>query len=207
MLFKRNLHVQKSNETTIHHLLDPPPISTFKVVTTVDFKRYRYRTCFTNALKVHRGLACSCIPKWVERSYLGLLSVIHNTILLWYQCLSHPLCAISQRYLPFLLALPEKHLVSVQSERIERFIEGPSILAVVWFASTPALSPFPVSKSSLFLSVPVCRRSSLLTGRGVGEGAGVEPNYKAWLSINRSILSWYGTLAFTIQWLISRQVP
>jgi hypothetical protein len=52
------------------------------------------------------------------------------------------------------------------------------------------LPPSPVSKLSLFLGLPVCRRSSLLTGEGEEE----EPNqrnhgYKAWPSINHSILS------------------
>jgi hypothetical protein len=37
------------------------------------------------------------------------------------------------------------------------------------------LPPSPVSTLSLFLSLPVCRRSSLLTGR---EGVGEEPNHK-----------------------------
>ncbi len=45
---------------------------------------------------------------------------------------------------------------------------GPSFLAVV------AIWLFPLShQSSLFLSLPVCRRSGLLTGEGVGE----EPNH------------------------------
>jgi hypothetical protein len=34
-----------------------------------------------------------------------------------------------------------------------------------------------ISKLSLFLSLPVCRRSSLLTGEGEGLGVGVEPNH------------------------------
>jgi hypothetical protein len=37
--------------------------------------------------------------------------------------------------------------------------------------------PFPVSKLSLFLGLPVCRRSSLLTGEG-GGGVVEEPNHK-----------------------------
>ncbi len=37
------------------------------------------------------------------------------------------------------------------------------------------LPPSPVSKLSLFLSLPVCRRSSLLMGEG--EGVGEEPNH------------------------------
>jgi hypothetical protein len=38
------------------------------------------------------------------------------------------------------------------------------------------LLPSPGSKLSLFLSLPVCRRSSLLTGER-GKGMGVEPNH------------------------------
>jgi len=40
---------------------------------------------------------------------------------------------------------------------------------------TPPL--FPVRKVSLFLSLPVCCGSSLLTGEG-GEGIGEEPNHR-----------------------------
>ncbi len=49
---------------------------------------------------------------------------------------------------------------------------GPSFPAVVWFGSSPtALTPHPpVSKLSLFLSLPVCRRSSLLKGEAGGRG-------------------------------------
>ncbi len=41
---------------------------------------------------------------------------------------------------------------------------GPCFLAVIWFGSFP--SSFTASKFSLFPGLPVCRRSSLLTGRG-----------------------------------------
>jgi hypothetical protein len=37
--------------------------------------------------------------------------------------------------------------------------------------------PSAVSKLTLFLSLPVCRYSSLLTGKAGGEGVGVEPNH------------------------------
>jgi len=47
----------------------------------------------------------------------------------------------------------------------------PIFLVVVTFG--PFTIPSPVSKLPLFLSLPVCRRSSLLTGEGVGE----EPNH------------------------------
>jgi hypothetical protein len=44
-----------------------------------------------------------------------------------------------------------------------------------WLLAPP---PSLVSKLSLFLSLPVCRRSSLLTGDGgVGKGVGEEPNH------------------------------
>jgi hypothetical protein len=49
-----------------------------------------------------------------------------------------------------------------------------------------------VSKFSLFLSLPVCRQSSLLTGEGGGEGEQGAKSYdseKACSSINHSILS------------------
>ncbi len=60
----------------------------------------------------------------------------------------------------------------------------------VWFGSTTA--PSPVSKLPLFLSLHVCRYSSLLTGEtGGGGGCGADSydRNKAWPSINRSILS------------------
>jgi hypothetical protein len=55
------------------------------------------------------------------------------------------------------------------------------------------LTPPPVSQLSLFLSLPVCRRSSLLTGGG-GGGKGVAtsqilPGEEARPSTNHSILS------------------
>ncbi len=54
------------------------------------------------------------------------------------------------------------------------------------------LPPSPVSKLPLFLSLPVCRRSSLLTGEKVGGGGrGVESydRKKAWPSVIHSLLS------------------
>jgi hypothetical protein len=45
---------------------------------------------------------------------------------------------------------------------------GPGFLAVVWFGTSSV--PSPVSKLSLFLSLPVCRRSILLTRKGGREG-------------------------------------
>ncbi len=54
---------------------------------------------------------------------------------------------------------------------------GTSFLTVVWFGSRPAASPFPVKKLSLFFSLPVCRRSSLLMGKG--------GRRRAWILIKR----------------------
>jgi hypothetical protein len=45
---------------------------------------------------------------------------------------------------------------------------------MTWLLAHP-LPPSPVSKLSLFLGLPVCRRSSLLTGEG--ERVGEEPNH------------------------------
>ncbi len=46
---------------------------------------------------------------------------------------------------------------------------GPSFLGVAWFAPPPDPPPFSVSKLSLFLILPVCRRSiSLMVGTGWG---------------------------------------
>ncbi len=55
-----------------------------------------------------------------------------------------------------------------------RIYRGPNFLPSVWFGSIPA--PSPVSQLSLFLSLPVCRRFSLLPGKE-GRGAGREPNH------------------------------
>ncbi len=50
---------------------------------------------------------------------------------------------------------------------------GPDFLAVVWFGSS--LPPSPVSKSSLFLSLPVCVGRAYWLEKG-GEVLGEEPN-------------------------------
>ncbi len=73
-------------------------------------------------------------------------------------------------------------------ESIEWYIDWPGFLIVVWFSSVPTLPPPPVSKLFLFFSLPVCRRSSLLTGGG-GRGDKVYYGEKAWSSINHLILS------------------
>ncbi len=70
------------------------------------------------------------------------------------------------------------------TESIEVIYRGPGFLA--------APPPPPVSKlPHLFLSLPLCRRSSLLTGEGEGCGRGAESydRKKAWPSIIRSLLS------------------
>ncbi len=77
----------------------------------------------------------------------------------------------------------------------ESFERGPGFLTVVWFSSTS--SPSPVWKFDLFLSLPVCRRSSLLTGDGRGVGEGAKPyddGEKAWSSIviSYSLVGWVG---------------
>jgi hypothetical protein len=57
-------------------------------------------------------------------------------------------------------------------------------------APPPTPPPFPASKMSLFLSLPVSRRSSLLMVEGGGGGGGAKSyiGEKAWPSINHSIL-------------------
>ncbi len=80
------------------------------------------------------------------------------------------------------------HLILLESqlyrdpESIE-WLKGSSFLDVVWFgsSSTPYLPPSSISKLSPFLSLPVCRRWSLLTGEGVGEGGvGGAKSYDGW---------------------------
>jgi hypothetical protein len=60
------------------------------------------------------------------------------------------------------------------SESIEWFIEDQDFLRSCDSTPRPPHSPSPVSNLSIFLSLPVCRRSSLLTGEGV-EVVGEEP--------------------------------
>ncbi len=70
-------------------------------------------------------------------------------------------------------------------ERIECFIDAQVFL---WSSESAPCPPSPVIKLSLFLSLPLCRPPSLLTG-GRGIGARSYDRKKAWASINRSILS------------------
>ncbi len=68
---------------------------------------------------------------------------------------------------------------------------GPGFLRSYVSAPRPPLPPSPVSKLPLFLSPPVCCRSSLLKGEGGGGGRGAEAydRKKALPSINHSILA------------------
>ncbi len=69
---------------------------------------------------------------------------------------------------------------------------GPGILlAVIWFGSSPVLSPSPVSKSSIFLSLPLCRAGRAYWREGVGGGRGAKlyDSENAWSSINHLKLS------------------
>ncbi len=65
---------------------------------------------------------------------------------------------------------------------------GQSFLLVIWFGSSPTTFPTsPLSKSFLFLSLPVRRRPSLLRGRGGEMGGRRTKSYereKAWPTIN-----------------------
>ncbi len=81
--------------------------------------------------------------------------------------------------------------LSGDSESIECYIEDQAV-SLSYDLAPPHPLPPQVSKLSLFLSLYVCRRSSLLTGRGGRDRE--EPNQandgkKAWFYINRSILS------------------
>jgi hypothetical protein len=64
---------------------------------------------------------------------------------------------------------------SISAESIECFLEDQAFLPSYDLA--PAQSPAPVFRQQvLFLGLPVCRRSSLLTGDS-WEGVGEEPNH------------------------------
>ncbi len=64
---------------------------------------------------------------------------------------------------------------------------------MIWLLPQPLYPPSPISKWSLFLSLPVCRAIGLTNGTGEA-GVGEEPTEtydgeKAWSPINHSILS------------------
>jgi hypothetical protein len=74
-------------------------------------------------------------------------------------------------------------LSSVGPERIELFVEDHAFLRSYDTAPRPpSPSPSPVSKLSLFLNLPVCRRPSLLMG---WEGAGMEPKHTTTTKLGR----------------------
>ncbi len=66
------------------------------------------------------------------------------------------------------------NIMSVSSEKqsIGWFIEDKAFLLSYDLAPRPHPPPSLVSKLVLFLSLPVCRRSSLVTGEGVSGGQG-----------------------------------
>ncbi len=77
-------------------------------------------------------------------------------------------------------------------ESIECFIEKQaSSPSYDDLAPPPSLPPSSIGKLSLFLTLPVCRRSSLLTGEGGGGGGGAKlyDGEEAWYPINHSLLS------------------
>jgi hypothetical protein len=65
---------------------------------------------------------------------------------------------------------------------------GPGFLAVIWFGSTPTLSPLPTSVSWVGETHEVCDRESTCW-RERGEGTESYDPKKAWPSIKHSILS------------------
>jgi hypothetical protein len=81
------------------------------------------------------------------------------------------------------------HFFKATPESIYCNIEYEAFMPSYDFAS-PSPPPSPVSKLSLILSLPVCRRSSSLTGeRAGGGGAKSYDDEKIWYSMIHSILS------------------
>ncbi len=94
--------------------------------------------------------------------------------------------------------VPEKVLNYLQRTKL-------SHRHIIWFPSAPPPPPLPspVSNWSLFLTLPVCRWSSLLAeegGKGGGGGAKTYGGEKAWSSINRSIL-WSRWIQWSLAWV------
>ncbi len=83
------------------------------------------------------------------------------------------------------------------AESIEWFTEDQAflrrIIRLLANSALPLPLPVIIKLLSLFLSLPVCRRSSLLTeeewGGGVGEEPNIQPRETAWSSLNHSLLS------------------
>ncbi len=77
---------------------------------------------------------------------------------------------------------------------------GPGFLAVVRYGSSPYLV---ISRLSLFLSLPVCRRSSLLTEEGVGE----EPIHTTARNPGPpEIIQYFLASTFTLFWMTTESV-
>jgi hypothetical protein len=95
------------------------------------------------------------------------------------------------------ITVGKKRKIEIDSESIELFREDQVIPPSLVLAPPPPLPPSSVSKLFLFLSLPVCRRSSLLTG----EGEGVLD--KAWSSINYSNLFGFAARTCTTFFLLS----
>ncbi len=73
---------------------------------------------------------------------------------------------------------------------IKWFIEDQAFSLSYDLAPHPPPATSPGSKLSLFLSLPMCRRSSLLTGRGRGRGRSqIIPRREAWSPIDHALLS------------------
>ncbi len=88
------------------------------------------------------------------------------------------------------LQVSNKWLRTIKSREYLMGYRELSFLVVTWFGSSP--SPFPpISKLSVILSLPVCRRRAYWQerGRGGGRGAKSYDLEKVWPSISHSILS------------------
>ncbi len=78
----------------------------------------------------------------------------------------------------------------------------PGFLAIVWIGYSPTLHLPPSRQQLVSFNLPVCLRSSLLTGGGWRGGGGASSYYglKAWSSINHSILYASTSLAMMQRW-------
>ncbi len=98
----------------------------------------------------------------------------------------------------FLQGLKTEYILGV-CHREYWMIHWPGLLAIVWIGFSP-FPLFPVSQLSLFLDLPVCSQSNLLTGGG-GRGAKSYDREKAWSSTNHSILSSVCIRLSTVHWI------